>query len=184
MARIIFVTGGCRSGKSAFAQKTAENYASPMVYVATAPVLDDEMALRIAKHQADRAGAGWRTVEETIDIAGTLRKIEEPVILVDCLTLWINNLMYEAELQDQDLTEASVAEACEKIVAVCNSRGGTVIFVTNEVGMGIVPENRASRSFRDFAGRCNQIMAAASDTAVWLISGLPVYLKGSAQDLP
>ena len=180
MAPVIFITGGCRSGKSAFAERTAENLPASKVYLATAPVLDEEMARRIARHRADRAAGGWETIEETIDITGALQRIADGrTVLIDCLTLWINNLMYEAEKKGREITEEEIAEKCREIAAVCKGRSGTVIFVTNEVGLGIVPDNPLARRFRDLAGRCNQVFAAVADTAVFMVSGLPVYLKGS-----
>jgi adenosylcobinamide kinase/adenosylcobinamide-phosphate guanylyltransferase len=179
MASIVFITGGGRSGKSAFAQSLAETIPEARVYLATAPVLDKEMARRIARHQADRKTGGWKTAEETIDVAGVLMRIpDRATVLVDCLTLWINNLMYVAERQGVDITEDHVVDVCRNVIATCGRREGTVIFITNEVGMGIIPDNSSSRLFRDLAGRCNQIMATAADTAIFMVSGLPLYLKG------
>ncbi|MDQ5986615.1 MAG: Bifunctional adenosylcobalamin biosynthesis protein CobP [Syntrophus sp. SKADARSKE-3] len=179
MASIVFITGGGRSGKSAFAQGLAEAIPEARVYLATAPVLDKEMARRIARHQADRKAGGWKTVEETLDIAGVMMKIPDgATVLVDCLTLWINNLMYTAERQGADVTEDYIADVCLNVIAACKRREGTVIFVTNEVGMGIIPDNSSSRLFRDLAGRCNQIMAAAADKVIFMVSGLPLHLKG------
>lgn len=178
MGRTILITGGCRSGKSALAQRIAEDTPAEKVYLATAPVLDEEMARRIARHQADRGSSGWQTVEETLDIAEVLVKSEPTkTVLVDCMTLWINNLLYEAEKTGGDVTEDDIAVKCGKIVTACRQRSGTVIFVANEVGMGIVPDNALSRRFRDLAGRCNQTLAAAADTVIFTVSGLPLYLK-------
>jgi len=181
MGRTIFITGGCRSGKSAIAQRIAEDLPAEKVYLATAPVLDEEMAQRIARHQADRGASGWRTLEETLDIAGVLARSEPtPTVLVDCMTLWINNLMYEAEKTSGDITEDGIVVKCREIVAACRQRSGAVIFVANEVGMGIVPDNALSRRFRDLAGRCNQSLAAAADIVIFMVSGLPLYLKGNS----
>jgi adenosylcobinamide kinase/adenosylcobinamide-phosphate guanylyltransferase len=180
MNTLILITGGCRSGKSAFAQRIAEGLEAPKIYLATAPVLDDEMALRIAKHQADRAAAQWRTVEEPLDIAGAIVPLlNNETVLVDCLTLWINNLMYDAEQRGTQITEEAMARRCQEVIHACRHRAGTVILVTNEVGMGIVPANPPTRLFRDLAGRCNQVMADASDMAICMVSGLPLYLKGN-----
>ena len=179
MKRLIFITGGCGSGKSAFAQRLAEKLAGPKVYLATAPCLDDEMARRIARHQADRAATGWRTVEETLDIAGALQRLDAgETVLVDCLTLWINNLLFEEAKTQIKITEEMIAGISREIVAAGKSRPGTTIFVANEVGLGIVPDNELARRFRDLAGRCNQTIAAAADTAVFMVSGLPMMLKG------
>lgn len=182
MGKIIFITGGCRSGKSNFAQGIAEERPEKKIYLATAPALDSEMAERIARHQAARAASGWQTVEETLDIAGVLAGVEpSSTVLIDCLTLWINNLLYEAEIKGTDVTEDDIVEKCRAIIASCQKRTGTVIFVTNEVGMGIVPDNALSRRFRDLAGRCNQSLAAAADVVLFMVSGLPLYLKGKTE---
>ncbi len=179
MAQVILVTGGSRSGKSAYAQKIAEALPGPRAFVATCPMVDDEMRERIRKHQLERQAANWKTLEETVDLTGALRGARESfkVVLVDCLTLWINNLMYEAQVDGRDITEDDIAHRCRELLAVCAELSDTVIFVTNEVGMGIVPDNPASRLYRDLAGRCNQIMAAGADTVTLVSCGLPLHLK-------
>lgn len=178
MARIIFITGGSRSGKSAHGQALAEFVAGPRVYIATCPVVDEEMAARIEKHRAQRQTSDWQTIEETIDLAVALRGTRESAVrLIDCLTLWINNLLYQAEGQARDLTEDEIARLCAELLAVCAELPGDVIFIANEVGMGIVPENPLSRRYRDLAGRCNQIMAASADRVILMICGLPLEIK-------
>ena len=179
MARIILITGGSRSGKSAHAQKIAESISGTRTYIATCPYLDEEMTARIRKHREARESSCWHTIEETIDIAGALRTSEESqVILVDCLTLWINNILYEAGQRGESLDEEAIGARCREVLDVCARLPGTVIFVTNEVGMGIVPESPASRLYRDIAGRCNQIIASHADVVVFMISGLPLHIKG------
>ena len=179
MANIILITGGCRSGKSAFAQKTAEALPGPRGYVATCPVIDRETEELILKHREARCGKGWETIEETVDLAGVIRRAETyRVLLVDCLTLWENNLLYEAERRGETFTEEEAAESCRELIAACGVFPGTVIFVTNEVGMGIVPDNEQARRFRDIVGRCNQEIAAASETVTLVVSGVPFQLKG------
>ncbi len=178
MAKIIFVTGGSRSGKSDYAQKLAESLEGPRAYLATCPIIDEEMALRCRKHQEARARAAWDTIEEERDIAGVLNNDRvHKVILVDCLTLWVNNLIYEAELNGHVMTEEGIAEKCRVLLAACEEFSGTIIFVTNEVGMGVVPDSPLGRSFRDMAGRCNQLIAALADEAVFIVSGIPLCLK-------
>ena len=180
MAEMILITGGCRSGKSAFAQRIAEALPGPRIYIATAPVTDPEMEERVRKHREARYGRGWRTVEEGIDLAGAIRRSDTSrVLLVDCLTLWISNLLYETEKRGEALTEEVVADRCREVIDACGSIGGTVILVTNELGMGIVPENETARRFRDTAGRGNQEIAAAADRVTLMVSGIPLALKGA-----
>jgi adenosylcobinamide kinase/adenosylcobinamide-phosphate guanylyltransferase len=179
MAKIIFITGGSRSGKSAYGQRVGESISGARTYIATCPVIDKEMEDRIRKHKDARESASWQTLEELTDLAGALRRSRgSQVTLVDCLTLWVNNLMYEAEQEERHIDEEAIGARCEDVVGVCSDLPGTVIFVTNEVGMGIVPENPTSRLFRDLAGRCNQIMADHADVFIFMISGIPVYIKG------
>lgn len=178
MAEIIFITGGSRSGKSSYAQKRTEALPGPRAYLATCPVIDEEMAERCRKHQEARSNAAWDTIEEERDIAGVLAAdVAHRVILVDCLTLWINNLIFAAEQKGLMLTEEDIAQECRTLLAACQKFPGTVIFVTNEVGMGIVPDNPLSRRFRDIAGRCNQILASFAGEVIFMVSGVPLCLK-------
>ncbi|PXW79368.1 adenosylcobinamide kinase /adenosylcobinamide-phosphate guanylyltransferase [Blastomonas natatoria] len=167
---LTFITGGARSGKSARAQSLAESHEGELVYLATAQAFDDEMADRIARHQKDR-GPRWHTVECPVDLpeaiareAGTSR-----VLLVDCLTLWTSNLL----LSGTDFTAAS-----QRLTDALASAPSPIILVSNEVGMGIVPDNALARQFRDMAGRLNQNIAAIADRAELVIAGLVVPLKG------
>lgn len=179
MARIILITGGSRSGKSIYAQRIAESIPEDRTYIATCPVVDEEMAARIQRHKKARRDGNWRTIEETIDLAAALIGASKSrVILVDCLTLWINNLMYDAELQNRDLNEEEIVERCRDVLSACDAISGTIIIVTNEIGMGIVPDNPMSRRYRDLAGRCNQVMADRADAVVFMVSGLPLMVKG------
>jgi adenosylcobinamide kinase/adenosylcobinamide-phosphate guanylyltransferase len=155
----------------------------PRAYVATCPVIDAEMEERIARHREARAGRGWETIEETLDLAGAIRRAGAcRVLLVDCLTLWANNLLYEADRAQVPFTEATVAGRCRELVDACGDFGGTVIFVTNELGMGIVPDNETARRFRDIAGRCNQLIAAAAQRVVLVVSGIPLTLKEQGEE--
>lgn len=179
MARIILITGGARSGKSAFAQEMAESLPGRRVFVATCEPGDEEMRERIRRHQQARAGAGWDTIEEPVHLAQALaRATRYDVVLVDCLTLWISNLMHETGRDAMHVSEEEIAERCQEILAACNAHAGTVVFVTNEVGMGIVPENALARRYRDLIGRSNQIIAAAADGVTLLSCGIPIELKG------
>jgi len=176
MAEIILITGGSRSGKSAYAQRLGEELSRPRVFVATAPRVDTEMCERIQLHQKAREGKGWETVEEQTDLTSALAtRTDAQVVLVDCLTLWVNNLMYQA---DEQFGETEMQLACSNAIKAAQDRAGTVLFVTNEVGMGIVPEYPASRKYRDLVGRCNQVVASAADRVVLMVSGIRVRVKG------
>jgi adenosylcobinamide kinase / adenosylcobinamide-phosphate guanylyltransferase len=179
MSRLELVTGGSRSGKSRFAQETAESHPAPRVFIATCRVCDQEMEERVRKHREARSPARWSTREEPLDLAGALAGAEgSRVILVDCLTLWINNLLYDADMRGERPTAEKIAADCRRLLAACRPIDGTVIFVTGEVGMGIVPENPLARLYRDCVGTCNQIMAAAAHRVTLLTCGIPLTLKG------
>ncbi|WP_298688086.1 bifunctional adenosylcobinamide kinase/adenosylcobinamide-phosphate guanylyltransferase [uncultured Sphingomonas sp.] len=167
--RTLLVLGGARSGKSRHAQTRAEAEAGALVYVATAQPFDDEMAERIARHRADR-GPRWRTIEAPLDLATTIMAETRPdaVLLIDCLTLWASNLIF---------AERDVDEATAALVGAIGATRGPLILVSNEVGLGIVPDNALARRFRDVAGTINQAVAAAVDEAVFLAAGLPIRLK-------
>ncbi|WP_377275303.1 bifunctional adenosylcobinamide kinase/adenosylcobinamide-phosphate guanylyltransferase [Rhizobium sp. R86522] len=168
----ILVLGGARSGKSRFAETTARNTGLDRVYLATGRAWDDEMRARIETHKADRADDGWTTHEEPLDLVGALKTLDKPerVILVDCLTLWVTNLMME-EGRDVDADGAELA-------AILGELHATVIFVSNEVGLGIVPENKMARAFRDHAGRLHQAIAAEAAEVYFIAAGLPLKMKG------
>ena len=181
MSRLILVTGGSRSGKSAHAQGMAEGLPDSRAFVATCPTIDGELDLRIDAHRQARAGKGWTTIEAASDTAAAIRTANDhPVLLVDCLTLWVNNLLYDAEKQQQPLTEDAVSEHCRELVSACRAHGGTIILVTNEVGMGIVPENASARRFRDLAGRANQEIARECDEVILVVCGQSLVMKPSS----
>lgn len=180
MARIILITGGCRSGKSRHALRLAETAGSKRLFIATAPILDAEMEQRIVHHREERRGRGWVTIEEPLDLCGALRQgAGYDAVLCDCLTLWVSNLMYAASQRGEILREEHIVQHCREVgVALCGT-DALVVFVTNEVGMGIVPENAISRQFRDLTGRCNQEIAAAANHVILMISGVAIEVKGS-----
>lgn len=171
--KAVLVTGGARSGKSRFAEKLAVDSGLSRVYVATGAAHDDEMSARIAAHRAQR-GPHWQTVEEQVDLAGVLEKVsrEESVVLVDCLTLWLSNLMF---------AERDIAAETDRLASALAAAAGPVVLVTNEVGLGIVPENRLARSFRDAQGRLNQDIAAVCGRVVLVAAGQPLLLKPASQ---
>jgi adenosylcobinamide kinase/adenosylcobinamide-phosphate guanylyltransferase len=171
-SRSILVLGGARSGKSRFAEGLARDTGLEKIYLATGRAWDDEMRARIETHKADRVDDGWTTHEEPLDLIGALKTLDQPdhVILVDCLTLWVTNLMME-EGRDVDADGAALAASLREFQA-------TVIFVSNEVGLGIVPENKMARAFRDHAGRLHQAIAAEAAEVYFIAAGLPLKMKG------
>ncbi len=178
--RLIYISGGCRSGKSAYAQELAENLPGRRAYLATCPPIDSEMEQRIALHQQQRIDRGWVTIEASLNLTEAVHRAEKfDLLLIDCLTLWINNLFYAAEKDGDSLTEQQICEACIDLVRVCREKEQTIIFVTNELGMGLVPVDSVSRHYRDCLGRCNQTIAALADEAIFIVSGLPLLLKGN-----
>lgn len=163
------VLGGARSGKSRFAERLVEDSALRPVYVATAAGGDAEMADRIAHHRG-RRGERWSTIEEPLDLCGTLTRkaCTENAILVDCLTLWITNLM---------MREADVDAEIGRLTGLIRDLAGPVVLVSNEVGLGIVPENAMARAFRDHAGRLHQSVAEHAEQVFFVAAGLPLALK-------
>lgn len=178
MAYIILVTGGSRSGKSQYASQLAESLSGSRAFVATCPVIDQEMRARVDRHIQERAQANWYTIEELTELTEALRRAQAfSIVVLDCLTLWVNNLMYYSEKSASQISEEDITRKCLELLKVSNEHKGTIIFVTNEVGMGIVPENPAARLFRDLVGRCNQTMAEGANEVTLLACGLPIQLK-------
>ena len=161
---LILVGGGARSGKSRWAVDRARKRGGRLVYIATAEALDEEMAVRIARHRSER-GDEFVTVEEPLDVARAIRSAEGNAIVVDCLTLWLSNMMHASQDQTQDA------------IAAAQASSALVIVVTNEVGCGIVPENALAREFRDRAGVMNQRFAEAADEVYWMVFGQALKVK-------
>jgi adenosylcobinamide kinase/adenosylcobinamide-phosphate guanylyltransferase len=179
------VFGGARSGKSALAERLARESGKEVVYLATSHAGDAEMAARIAHHRARRPAA-WQTVEEPTALAEKLRTLCAPgrIVLVDCLTLWLTNLMFAAqqdypEVGPIDLPPLFADERAALLHWLEEPTAGDVVFVSNEVGMGIVPYGAVSRAFVDEAGRLNQDVAARCDRVLFVAAGLPLALKGA-----
>ncbi len=144
-------------------------------FLATCPEVDEEMAQRIQRHRQQRDSAVWQTIEEPLAVAEAISKARQyDTILVDCLTLWVNNLMFQEPAIDED----QVAAKSMELVTAAKAHPGTVIFVTNEVGLGIVPENALARRYRDLIGRCNQTIGRSADEVVFMCCGLPLTIKG------
>lgn len=177
MARTIFITGGARSGKSRYAEQVTLGFGGKPGYLATAQALDQEIGERITKHR-QRRGDVWQTIEEPLNLSQALAGSDGvfTAILVDCLTLWLTNLLFlHEDLGDE--TEDRIMEEVQRLAMTLRGMTTPVIIVTNEVGMGIVPEHRLGRLFRDIAGQANQILAAAADEAWLVTSGIPLRLK-------
>jgi adenosylcobinamide kinase/adenosylcobinamide-phosphate guanylyltransferase len=169
LPRLTLVLGGTRSGKSRHAEQLIEASGLAPVYLATATAGDAEMAARIASHRA-RRGAAWRTVEEPLDLAGALAAACGPgrAVLVDCLTLWLTNLMVDARPIDVEIG---------RLLAALDRLAGPAVLVSNEVGQGVVPANPMARAFVDEAGRLHQQLAAKAERVVLMAAGLPLQLK-------
>jgi len=167
---VTFVLGGARSGKSQFAESFVKSLPRPWVYIATAEAHDDEMAARIAEHQA-RRDAGWQTVEAPHDLPDAIRAAPKgAIVLVDCLTIWLSNLMHGPF--DVDRAMGQLEEAL-------HTRENATVLVSNEVGLGLVPETPLGRAFRDTQGHLNQNIAALASRVILVVAGQPLIVKGS-----
>ncbi|MBI4397675.1 MAG: bifunctional adenosylcobinamide kinase/adenosylcobinamide-phosphate guanylyltransferase [Candidatus Omnitrophica bacterium] len=174
MSKIIFITGGARSGKSRFAEELAAKISSKVLYLATAQARDEEMKLRISRHR-ERRPHFWQTVEEPLEVHTVLENLNgsSDLVLLDCLTLWLSNLLHQfqgrSQLRAQERLEAAFKSIREK--------KKTLIVVSNEVGMGLVPDNALARAFSDLQGRVNQFVASKADEMYFLVAGVPVRVK-------
>jgi adenosylcobinamide kinase/adenosylcobinamide-phosphate guanylyltransferase len=165
------VLGGARSGKSRYAEQIAMSSRPPWIYVATAESFDDEMATRIADHKSRRS-QDWQTIDAPLDLAGALAALpRSATVLVDCLTLWLSNLM---------LAERNIEAEIQRLEAAMLAHEAPLVLVSNEVGFGIVPDNALARRFRDFQGLLNQRVAARADRVVLVVAGLPMIVKGQS----
>ena len=171
MTRSLFIVGGARSGKSRFA---IERFSPDdrVVFVATAEARDEEMAKRIARHRAERPSR-WSTLEEPIELVSRLRDLDEgyDVVIVDCLTLWVSNLLLRGERDD------AILERADALAGLIRNRRSSITVVSNEVGEGVHPETAAGLRFRDALGRVNQQVAAACETVVLMVAGIPLTVK-------
>jgi adenosylcobinamide kinase/adenosylcobinamide-phosphate guanylyltransferase len=173
----VFITGGCRSGKSSFALAFADRHFKRKIFLATCQAKDSEMQQRVKEHQKAR-GPDWQTVEvpTALPEALTSNGSNTEVMVIDCLTLWVSNLLAQGLSQEEILTHT------DALTASIAHGSSSVVIVSNEVGTGIVPENRLAREFRDIAGLVNQKVAAFADTVVWVVAGIPVAVKGVLPD--
>lgn len=179
MGKLILVTGGARSGKSGFAEKLAASYQREVVYVATAQAFDQEMRERIKLHQASRPGI-WETVEEPLEVQTRIVDYigEERTILLDCITIWISNLLLRNWEGQADLS-AEIMSRIDRLISVVQQGRATLICVSNEVGSGIVPENKLGRIYRDLAGKVNQKVAQAANEVYLVTAGYPLEIKAA-----
>lgn len=177
--KFYFITGGARSGKSSFAEKIAERSGKKVRYIATAEALDEEMAARIRKHQKRRP-ASWTTIEEPYEVTNVLEEVgrEDGVVLIDCLTLLISNLLFSPSINGGgQRSQQDVLSEIKKLALLARESYADVIIVSNEVGLGVVPEYPQARLYRDLTGWANQIMAKEADHAYFLISGMALDIK-------
>ena len=166
---LTLVLGGARSGKSRYAEAMTMATPAPWIYVATAEPFDDEMRVRIDEHKS-RRGDDWETVDAPTDLAGAIEDApDDCTVLVDCLTIWLNNLMFR---------KIDIETAIENLEAALAKRDAPTVLVSNEVGFGIVPDNAEARRFRDLQGRLNQRIAALAGRVVLVVAGIPVFVKG------
>lgn len=180
MKKLILVTGGARSGKSSFALEIAESLGKCRLFVATCPRVDPEMSDRVQRHKDERAGRDWNTYECEIELADVFKNENSnyDVILIDCLTLWINNILYASEKKQQTVDDYLIKILCHKWLESASKFDGNIICVTNEVGLGIVPDNTLARKYRDLVGTCNQYIGKRAEQVVLVSCGVPLYIKG------
>ncbi|MDD4924586.1 MAG: bifunctional adenosylcobinamide kinase/adenosylcobinamide-phosphate guanylyltransferase [Dehalococcoidales bacterium] len=172
----ILITGGARAGKSGYAQKLAIDNSGKVLFVATAEAKDEDMRLRIEKHKKSRP-SNWQTLESPSEVANAISEKagEYQVIVIDCITMLVSNVMLAAD--DEKSAEAAVINEIDTLIKVMKFKSSTYILVSNEVGLGIVPDNELSRNYRDLLGRANQLLARYADEVYLMVSGIPVKIK-------
>lgn len=170
--KLKLILGGAKSGKSSFAMELAEKIPGEKIYLATAQALDDEMKEKIKRHKKDRSSS-WETIEETEEISQILKglRFQCSVVVLDCITLWLSNLLHKG------YDEGEVFEIIKKFLDTAKKSDYSLLAVSNEVGMGIVPKNKLARQFRDIAGKINQEIAKAADEVYFVFSGIPKKIK-------
>lgn len=198
MGEFILITGGARSGKSTFAERLAKHYDSDVIYVATAQIFDNEMADRVEKHRKQRPES-WKLIEEPYDIENVLHRNDraDAVILLDCVTIWLSNLLLagladdqssdEQEIDDPTTSkaypelESAILGRVKNVAEIASRSNATMLLVTNEVGLGIVPDNPLGRLYRDLSGKSNQLLAQSADKVYLVVAGYPLDVKKLGQ---
>jgi len=178
--KLLFITGGARSGKSHFAEEIAAKTGKEVVYIATAQAGDEEMKRRIKKHQERRPG-NWKTFEEPNNVKKLVKEIgfEDIVILIDCLTLLVSNhLLCNENIIGEDVLERKVLQEIDRLAIIAVQSRAEVIIVSNEVGMGLVPDKKIGRFYRDILGKANNLIAQKADKVFFMLSGIPIKVKG------
>lgn len=179
MSKIILITGGARSGKSSYALERAEAISSNRLFVATCPKIDSEMSERVRRHQEERKGRGWVTVESEINLGAVFKERISgiDVVLIDCITLWVNNILFAHDSEGSEIDDHFIGALCNEWLGTTKNFAGTVICVTNEVGLGIVPDNPLARRYRDLVGTCNQLIGRNASEVILVSCGIPLHLK-------
>jgi adenosylcobinamide kinase/adenosylcobinamide-phosphate guanylyltransferase len=172
----ILITGGARAGKSSFAQKLAAESGGKVLFVATAEARDEDMRRRIEKHQKSRP-SNWKTLESPSEVAKAISQNggEYEVVVIDCITMLVSNVMLAAD--DERTAESAVINEIEALIKAMQTKPSAFIVVSNEVGLGIVPDNELSRNYRDLLGRANQLMAQYADEVYFMVAGIPVKIR-------
>jgi adenosylcobinamide kinase/adenosylcobinamide-phosphate guanylyltransferase len=179
MGRLTLILGGARSGKSSYAQNLAEASGKPVTFLATAQALDEEMSERIKKHRAERS-AGWETLEIPCDIAAHVPQIKSDVVILDCVTLLLSNLLMQFvkdDLVDETPFMLAVQKEIEDIIAAISGQSQEWFIISNEVGLGLVPPYQMGRVYRDALGWANQRLAREADQVLFMVAGIPMVIK-------
>jgi adenosylcobinamide kinase/adenosylcobinamide-phosphate guanylyltransferase len=180
MANITLILGGARSGKSFYAQSLAEETGKFVTFLATAQPLDDEMSARIQKHRSERP-ATWETLEIPLDIATHVRQIKSDIVILDCITLLVSNLLMQfvqQDLVDEALFLASLQKEMNELLSMLRTTDQHWLIISNEVGQGLVPEYQMGRVYRDGLGWANQTLAREAEKVLWMVAGIPMIVKG------
>ncbi len=176
--KIVLITGGARSGKSRFAQELAASISRSVLFVATAEALDEDMASRIERHRLSRPPE-WRTIEAPRHIAAAVRDaVREDVVLIDCITLLVSNILTGGSGRVEEGPQEAIILEIDQLIGQMRAVPASFLIVSNEVGMGLVPDNPLGRQYRDMLGKANQLLAAVADQVYLMVAGIPVPVKG------